>query len=192
MLVPVLGGTANFLLTMRGRFGEMRDSYPMAFIFIGVIGYLLGSAQGTFEAFRSLQSVWHLTNFTVGHSHLTMYIFITFAIWGGVYALLPAATNKYPSRYGLAMHFWMALVGSFIYVISLSIGGTVQGLDWMRGLPFIQSVVDMEPFYVWRGVGGLLMFLSHFVFAWNVWCMTYGPGPETVPPVPALAGEESV
>ena len=77
-----------------------------------------------------------------------------------------------PVSVGLALHFWMALVGSFIYVISLSIGGTIQGLDWVHGLPFIQSVVDMQPFYVWRGVGGLLMFLSHLVFAWNVWRMT--------------------
>ena len=92
----------------------------------------VGSTQGTLEAFRSLQAVWHLTNFTVGHSHLTMYGFVTFAIWGGIYALLPAATGKYPSQVGLALHFWMALVGSFIYVISLSIGGTIQGLDWMQ------------------------------------------------------------
>ncbi|CAM5310787.1 cbb3-type cytochrome c oxidase subunit II [Rhodanobacter lindaniclasticus] len=51
-------------------------------------------------------------------------------------------------------------MGSFIYVIALSIGGTVQGLDWVHGHPFIQSVVDMQPYYVWRGVGGMLMFLS--------------------------------
>jgi cbb3-type cytochrome oxidase subunit 1 len=30
---------------------------------------------------------------------------------------------------GLRLHFWPALLGSFIYVISLSIGGTIQGLD---------------------------------------------------------------
>ena len=190
MLVPVLGGTANFLLTMRGRYGLMRESCTLAFIFVAVMGYLLGSTQGTFEAFRSLQAIWHLTNFTVGHSHLTMYIFVTFAIWGGVYTLLPAATGKYPSQVGLALHFWMALVGSFIYVISLSIGGTVQGLDWVRELPFIQSVVDMQPFYVWRGIGGVLMFLSHFVFAWNVWCMTYGTSAKAVPLVPELARED--
>ena len=72
------------------------------------------------------------------------------------------------------LHFWMAVVGSFIYVISLSIGGTIQGLNWKSGVPFIQSVVDMQAYHVWRGVGGLLMFLSHGVFAWNVWRMTYG------------------
>ncbi|MBN9531846.1 MAG: cbb3-type cytochrome c oxidase subunit I [Alphaproteobacteria bacterium] len=191
MLVPVLGGSANFLLTMRGRFGELHHSYPLFFIFIGVVGYLVGSTQGTVEAFRSLQAVWHLTNFTVGHSHLTMYGFVTFAIWGGVYALLPVATGKQPGQLGLALHFWMAVVGSFIYVISLSIGGTIQGLDWVRGLPFIQSVVDMQPFYIWRGIGGVLMFLSHLVFAWNVWRMTYGRGAAALPPVPAFADEEA-
>jgi cytochrome c oxidase cbb3-type subunit 1 len=191
MLVPVLGGSANFLLTMRGRFGQMRESYPLAFIFVGVIGYLVGSSQGTVEAFRSMQAVWHFTNYTVGHSHLTMYGFVNFAIWGGIYTLLPAATGKYPSQAGLALHFWMALVGSFIYVLSLSIGGTIQGLDWVHELPFIQSVVDMQSFYVWRGVGGLLMFLSHLIFAWNVWCMTLGVGARSTPLAPAIADEHA-
>jgi len=74
----------------------------------------------------------------------------------------------------LTLHFWMAVVGSFIYVISLSVGGTLQGLDWKQGLPFIQSVQDMQSYWVWRGVGGSLMFLSHVAFGWNVWRMTYG------------------
>jgi cytochrome c oxidase cbb3-type subunit 1 len=188
MLVPVWGGSSNFLLTMRGRFGDVAHSYPLAFILVGVIGYLVGSTQGTFEAFRSLQQVWHLTNFTVGHSHLTMYGFVTFAICGGIYALLPLATHKHPGRLGMAAHFWMAVVGSFIYVIALSIGGTIQGLDWMQGKPFIESVDDMSPYYVWRGVGGLLMFLSHLVFAWNVWRMTLGRSASALPLAPALAG----
>ncbi len=175
MLVPVLGGSANFLLTMRGaRIRDMVHSYPLMFIFVGVLGYLGGSTQGTFEAFRSVQEVWHMTNFTIGHSHFTMYGFVSFALWGGIYALLPLATGKEPSRSGLALHFWMAVVGSFLYVIALSIGGTIQGMDWIKGLPFIQSVIDMQAYYLWRGVGGALMFLSHIVFAWNVWQMTYG------------------
>lgn len=172
MFVPVWGGSANFLLTMRGRVRDMVHSYPLLFIFVGVIGYLVGSTQGTFEAFRSLQTDWHLTNFTVGHSHLTMYGFVAFAIFGGVYALLPAATGKAASRTGMALHFWLALVGCFIYVIALSIGGTIQGLDWKAGKPFIQSVIDMKPYWVWRGVGGSMMFLSHVVFGYNVWRMT--------------------
>jgi cytochrome c oxidase cbb3-type subunit 1 len=172
---------------MRGRLRDLAHSYPLMFILVGVIGYVVGSTQGTFEAFRSLQEVWHLTNFTVGHSHLTMYGFVNFAIWGGVYALLPLATGKFPGRFGMSLHFWMAVVGSFIYVISLSIGGTIQGLDWMHGAPFIQSVVDIQSYWVWRGVGGVLMFLSHIVFAWNVGRMCFGPSAEAAAPaaVPA-------
>ncbi len=187
MLVPVWGGSANFLLTMRGRLRDLVHSYPLMFVFVGVIGYLAGSTQGTFEAFRSLQEVWHLTNFTVGHSHWTMYGFITFAIWGGLYALLPLATGKAPGQLGLRLHFWTAVVGSFIYVISLSIGGTIQGLDWMHGRPFIQSVVDIQSYWVWRGIGGALMFLSHVVFAWNVWRMSFGPSATAAPQVPLHA-----
>src|SRR5258706_5684162 len=144
MLVPVWGGSSNFLLTMRGRTRDMIHSCPLMFIFVGVMSYLIGSTQGTLEAFRSLQQVWHLTDFTVGHSHLTMYGIISFAIWGGIYGLLPLATGKKASQLGMALHFWMALVGCFIYVTSLSIGGTIQGLDWMDGLSVIQSVIYMQ------------------------------------------------
>jgi cytochrome c oxidase cbb3-type subunit I len=163
----------------------------LMFIFVGVMSYLLGSTQGTLEAFRSLQQVWHLTNFTVGHSHLAMYGFISFLIWGGIYALLPSATRRQAPLLGIALHFWMALVGCFIYVTSLSIGGTIQGLDWIHGLPFIQSVIDMKSYYVWRGVGGLLMFSSHLVFGCNVWRMCYGPQ-AVVAPLRSLRTEEAV
>ncbi|MGH6679871.1 MAG: cbb3-type cytochrome c oxidase subunit I, partial [Bradyrhizobium sp.] len=115
MLVPVLGGTANFLLTFRGRYERIYRS-PAVFILVGVYGYLLGSTQGTVEAFRSLQQLWHLTNYTVGHSHLTMYGFVTFAIWGGVYALLPRATGKYPHNLAMGIHFWLCAIGVAIYV----------------------------------------------------------------------------
>lgn len=172
MFVPVWGGSANFLLTMRGQPERLARS-PAMFVLVGVLGYLIGSTQGTFEAFRSSQEMWHLTNYTVGHSHLTMYGFISFVIWGGVYALLPRATAKHPDSLLMGIHFWMATVGIVIYVLALSIGGTVQGLDWIHGLPFIQSVADMAPFWLWRAVGGSLMFLSHLLFAWNVWQMTY-------------------
>lgn len=191
MLVPVLGGSANFLLTMRGSYHGRIESYPLAFLFIAVLCYLVGSTQGTVEALRSLQAVWHFTSFTVGHSHLTMYGFVSFAVWGGIYALLPLATGKNPGRLGVAMHFWLALVGMSIYVIALSIGGTLQGLDWVHGVPFIQSVVDMAPYYLWRGVGGILMFLSHLVFAWNVWRMTAGKPGNAPSPIMEPEGAEA-
>ncbi|HKT32712.1 MAG TPA: cbb3-type cytochrome c oxidase subunit I [Gammaproteobacteria bacterium] len=173
MLVPVWAGSANYLLTMRGRPQRLYRS-PAMFVLVGVLGYLIGSSQGTAEAFRSLQEVWHLTNFTVGHSHLTMYGFITFVIWGGVYGLLPRITGKQANNLLMGIHFWWATIGMIIYVLALSIGGTIQGLDWIHGLPFIDSVVNMGPYWMWRAIGGSMMFASHLLFLWNVWFMTYG------------------
>ncbi|HWA55649.1 MAG TPA: cbb3-type cytochrome c oxidase subunit I, partial [Gemmatimonadales bacterium] len=171
MLVPVVAGTGNFLLTMRGSSRTIGVSYSLPFILVGVVCYFLGSAQGTLEAFRSLNQVWHFTDFTVGHSHLTMYGFVNFLIWGGVYALLPRLTGREPPHLAVGVHFWLALVGMAAYVGALSIGGTLKGLSWLSGAPFMDSVRAMESFWVGRAVGGTLMFLSHLVFARNLWQM---------------------
>jgi cytochrome c oxidase cbb3-type subunit 1 len=172
MLVPVFAGTANFWLTMRGRWATVRRSYALPFLAAGVAYYFLGSTQGTIEAFRSLQNIWHLTNYTVGHSHATMYGFITFVAWGVVYALVPRATGKEPERLWVGIHFWFALVGVTGYVMVLSIAGTQQGLDWAAGDPFISSVEAAAPYWLARAVTGAMMFIAHIVFAYNVWRMT--------------------
>jgi cytochrome c oxidase cbb3-type subunit 1 len=180
MLVPVVAGTGNFLLTMAGSTRTIGVSYSLPFILVGVVCYFLGSTQGTLEAFRSLNQVWHFTDFTVGHSHLTMYGFVNFLIWGGIYALLPRLTGREPPHFAVGLHFWLALVGMAAYVGTLSIGGTLKGLSWISGAPFIDSVRAMESFWVGRAVGGTLMFLSHLVFARNLWHMRPAPGREAI------------
>ncbi|MDQ2680806.1 MAG: cbb3-type cytochrome c oxidase subunit I [Candidatus Eremiobacteraeota bacterium] len=180
MLVPVWSGTANFALTMRGSAELVRRSYALPFIVVGVAYYFLGSTQGTVEAFRSLQTIWHFTNYTIGHSHATMYGFITFIAWGAIYALLPRATGKRPSSIATGLHFWFATIGVTFYVISLSIAGTVQGLTWAAGNPFIASVDAVAPYWVGRAVAGSLMFLSHIIFAYNVYLMTIAPTNESL------------
>jgi cytochrome c oxidase cbb3-type subunit I len=177
MLVPVWAGSGNFALTIRGRWSIVRRSYALPFLVVGIANYFLGSMQGTLEALRSLQTIWHMTNFTVGHSHWTMYGFITFAAWGGIYALLPQATGREPSRLAVGIHFWLAVIGVYTYVITLSIAGTIQGLTWAAGDPFIASVEAAQPLWLGRAIGGSMMFLSHIVFAYNVWKMTRAAAP---------------
>jgi cytochrome c oxidase cbb3-type subunit 1 len=50
-------------------------------------------------------------------------------------------------------------------------GGTLKGLSWIEGNPFIESVILMENYWVWRAVGGTLMFISHIIFAYNFYLM---------------------
>lgn len=171
MFIPVIAGTGNFLLTMKGSGRTIARSYSLPFFLVGTIYYFVASGQGTFEAFRSLNRVWHFTNFTIAHSHMTMFGFVAFLIWGGVYGLLPRLTGREPPHLLIGVHFWFALVGLLFYSIPLMIGGTAQGQSWISGAPFIQSVQDMTSYWLWRAIGGSLMFLSHVIFAYNVWQM---------------------
>ena len=179
MMVPVWAGTGNFFLTMRGSWDRVRSSGPLLFVFVGVACYALSSTQGSAEALKSANEYWHFTNFTVGHSHVAMYGFITFIIWGAIYGLVPLITEREPNRVLVGVHFWTALVGVAVYVTSISIAGVLQGLSWIAEESFISSVERAEPMWLWRSIGGVLMVASHFVFLVNVAAMR--PRPEDAP-----------
>ncbi len=167
MLIPVIAGTTNFLMTFKGAWTSLKTSYVLPFLLVGVLFYFVGSAQGTMQAFRYSNLVWHFNDFNVAHSHMTMYGIITFFMWGGIYYLLPRITGNRPSELMVGAHFWMALIGLIIYMWSLMIGGTLKGMSWLNHEPFLNSVVLMAPYWLWRAIGGTMMFLSHLVFGIN-------------------------
>lgn len=169
MVITLAAGTGNFLMTMKGSGRAIRRSYSLPFILAGTLSYFIFSFQGSLEALRSLNEVWHFTNFTVAHSHQTMYGFVAFLLWGAIYGLLPRLTGREPSRAAVGVHFWFALVGMLLYTTPLMIGGTLQGISWMEGNAFIESVILMAPHWLWRAIGGSLMFLSHIIFAVNLY-----------------------
>lgn len=177
MFIPVIAGTTNFLMTMRGSWSAIGKSYVLPFFLVGVIFYFVGSAQGSFQAFRFTQNIWHFTDFNVAHSHMTMYGIITFILWACMYALLPKMTGREPSQLLVGAHFWLAFIGLFAYTVSLMAGGTVKGMAWMEGVPFIDTVVATRGYWTWRAVGGTLMFISHWIFAWNFYTMVRQPRP---------------
>lgn len=171
MAIPVVAGTTNFLLTFNGSWYKLKNSYTLPFYLIGILFYFSGSLQGTVEAFRFTNLIWHFTDFTVAHSHMTMYGIITFMLWAFTYTLVPRITGKEPPKFWVGIHFWLALIGILIYITSLMIGSTEKGLLWMAKKPFIESVVIMAPYWLWRAVGGTMMWISHLIFAYNFYKM---------------------
>jgi len=171
MLVPVFAGTTNFLMTFRGNFNKIGSSYTLPFYLVGIVFYFTGSFQGTAEAFRSANLYWHFTDFTTAHSHITMYGIIAFMLWAFIYTLVPRLTGREPRQGWVGAHFWMALIGLLFYTIPLMIGGTLKGMAWIEGKPFIDSVVLMAPYWLWRAIGGTLMWASHLIFAYNLYYM---------------------
>ncbi len=180
MLIPVAAGTTNFLMTMKGDFHKIGSSYTLPFYLVAIIFYFTGSFQGTAEAFRSANLYWHFTDFTVAHSHLTMYGIITFFLWAFIYTLIPRLTGKEPRQSLVGVHFWMAFIGLLFYTIPLMIGSTLKGVSWQAGEPFINTVITMAPYWLWRAIGGSLMWASHLVFAYNLYGMIGKPEQEDI------------
>lgn len=174
MIIPVAAGTANFILTFNGAWYKIPSSYTLPFFLVGIIFYFTGSLQGTAEAFRSTNLIWHFTDFTVAHSHLTMYGIICFFLWAGIYALVPRITGREAPQVTVGAHFWLALLGLLFYTIPLMYGSTLKGIMWKDGKPFVDSVIFMAPFWLWRAIGGSLMWLSHLFFAFNLYKMVTG------------------
>ena len=172
MIIPVVAGTINFAMTFKGHSHKIGTSYTLPFFLVAVIYYFLVSMQGTVEAFKFTNLLWHFTDFTVAHAHLGFYGLITFALWGGIYVVMPRLTGKEPPQHLVGIHFWLAFIGLLFYSIPLSVGATLKGLMWMEGKPFIDSVVVMFGYWVWRAIGGSLMFISHLIFAYNFYLMT--------------------
>lgn len=185
MLIPVAAGTTNFVLTFNGAWYQLKTSYTLPFYFMAIIFYFTGSFQGTVEAFRYTNLLWHFTDFTVSHSHLTMYGIITFMIWAFSYTLIPRLTGKEPPKILVGIHFWLALIGLLMYVIALMIGGTQTGLMWMKKKPFIDGVINMFPFWLWRAIGGTFMWISHLIFAYNFYRMVRKKEDVKIPGTPA-------
>ncbi|MEM9649385.1 MAG: cbb3-type cytochrome c oxidase subunit I, partial [Bacteroidota bacterium] len=171
MFIPVVAGTTNFFMTMKNSWSHISKSYVLPFFLVGVVFYFVGSTQGSFQAFRFTNFVWHFTDFNVAHSHMTMYGIISFILWACIYSIVPKITGKEPRQIWVGAHFWMAFIGLFAYMMSLMVGGTFRGLSWIEGNAFIESVILMKPYWAWRAVGGTLMFLSHVVFFYNLFVM---------------------
>ncbi len=192
MFIPVLAGTINFAMTFRGSSKQVGDSYSLPFLLIGVVLYFTGSVQGSLQAFRTTNLVWHFTDFNVAHSHITMYGIVAFMLWGCIYTLLPKLTGREPRTLLVGVHFWFALIGLMAYVVALMVGGTLKGLSWMAAQPFIDSVVLMAPYWLWRAIGGTLMLLAHFVFGYNLLDMLRPPRRQPAPTLQPLERHEYI
>jgi len=140
---------------------------------VGAMIYTAVSLQGSIEALRSFNRVVHFTQYTVGHAHLGVYGFASFILFGAYYFILPRLTNwEWPSGRLITLHLWLALSGIAIQWGALTIAGWLQGqamLDAAR--PFLESVTLTKPYLVARSVGGALMVIAHFVFAYHYWLM---------------------
>jgi cytochrome c oxidase cbb3-type subunit 1 len=73
------------------------------------------------------------------------------------------------------VHFWLATLGTVLYIAALWISGVMQGLMWRATnadgtltYSFVESVKASYPFWTIRVVGGLLFLTGMLIMAFNM------------------------
>jgi cytochrome c oxidase cbb3-type subunit 1 len=74
------------------------------------------------------------------------------------------------------VHFWLATIGTVLYIASMWVNGIAQGLMWRAvnedgtlTYSFVEALEASHPGFVVRVIGGGIFFVGMLVMAWNVW-----------------------
>lgn len=172
MAIPVITVALNHHCTMWGSFKKLKESPVLMFMVFGGMNYTITSLHGIALAFRGVSEVTHFTHSTIAHAHQGMYSFFTMVMFGSAYYIIPRVTGlEWPSARLIRWHFWCTAVGITLYVVPLTIGGTMEGFAMVNpDIPFLdpvkQSVVSITlPFLKVRSVAGMLLAVGHIAFA---------------------------
>lgn len=152
--VDVLIVVANLFLSMRGS-GLVPRDLGLRFVGMGTFFYLIVSVQGASQAQMAVNQAVHFTDWVVGHSHLAMLGFASFAAAGGlVHAWQRIAWARYNAR-ALAWAYWLITAGIVIMFVDLTIAGLIQGRMWADGAPWIESVRATRPYWMVRALSSI-------------------------------------
>lgn len=189
--VPTIAFMVNFFMTMRGGWERAKDEVALRFFVTGALFWALTCVQGVAQSFRSFSMLVHLTNWTVGHSHLAFVADYSFWAFSLFYLMVPQLVHRpiYSKRL-MEWHYWLTTVGMTLFMVALWIAGVIQGAGWLSNTtPFLETVTAMRPFFAIRLLGGLMAGAGVLCFVFNVWQTTRQPAPEPAPaPILAASG----
>ena len=186
LLVPSWASAGNALLTLNGAWHKVRDDATLRFIMMAAFFYGLSTFEGSFLAIRPVNSLSHYTDWTVGHVHAGALGWVAMITYGALYTLVPSIwkRRRMYSATLVEVHFWLALVGTLIYVFAMWNSGILQGLMWRTYsqddslvYSFVDTLVAMYPYYIARAFGGLLFLVGAIVAAYNIWMTVRTPEP---------------
>jgi cbb3-type cytochrome oxidase subunit 1 len=149
--VDVILNVGNLLLSLRGSGFFPRD-IGLRFVGTSAVLYLIVSIQGSLQAQMSINRSIHFSDWVIGHSHLAMLGFASFAAAGG----LIHAWQRIPwARYDamlLNWSYWLLLTGVTVMVLDLTAAGVVEAHLWQSAAPWIESVRAAKPYWLIRAI----------------------------------------
>jgi len=178
LLAPSWGGMINGLLTLRGAWHKLRTDPILKFFVAAITFYGMSTFEGPMLSLKSVNTLSHFTNWTIGHVHSGALGWNGMFTFGMLYWLLPKLwkTKLHSERWATA-HFWMGLLGIGGYVLSMWVAGITEGLMWKEfdadgKLVYSQwdeMVPALVPMYWVRAASGGLYVVGLFLMVANLW-----------------------
>jgi cbb3-type cytochrome c oxidase subunit I len=170
LLIPVFAFTVNILMTMRGSWEKFFTSIPLRFALTGFVFYFLVNIQGSFQAIQSFNRLTHFTNFVVAHAHLALLGAFTFLGMGVIDYIIPQVLKRPIFSVKLSeWQYWLIVIGFLGFFWVLTIAGFIQGQSWLRGIPEVNVLPMLRPYYMARAVFGAMIVASGIVQAYNIY-----------------------
>ena len=176
--MPSWGGMINGLMTLSGAWDKLRTDPVLRMMVVSVAFYGMSTFEGPMMSIKSVNSLSHYTDWTVGHVHSGALGWVGFVSFGALYCLVPWVWGR-KQLYSIRLvnwHFWIATLGIVLYISAMWVSGILQGLMWRAytslgflEYSFIESVEAMHPFYAIRAAGGGLFLIGALIMAYNLW-----------------------
>ena len=191
LLAPSWGGMINGMMTLSGAWDKLRTDPILRFLVVSLSFYGMSTFEGPMMSIRTVNALSHYTDWTIGHVHSGALGWVAMISIGAIYHLIPILYGK-QRMYSTGLintHFWMATIGTVLYIVSMWVNGILQGLMWRAynqdgtlTYSFVESVSASYPGYVVRFIGGAIFFAGMLIMAYNVY-MTgrRGVEPQAIP-----------
>ena len=189
LLAPSWGGAINGIMTLSGVWHKLRTDPILKFLIVSLSFYMIATFEGPMMSIKTVNSLSHYTDWTVGHVHAGALGWVAMISIGAIYALLPKLLGREHmfSVKAIDVHFWMHTIGVVFYIASMWIAGVMQGLMWRATnadgtltYTFVESLIFTYPYYLIRLLGGVLVLAGMLVMAWNL-VRTYRAAPAIAP-----------
>lgn len=176
--MPSWGGMINGLMTLSGAWDKLRTDPILRMMVLAIAFYGMSTFEGPVMSIRTVNSLSHYTDWTIGHVHSGALGWVGMITFGAVYFLTPKLWNR-DRLYSLRLvnwHFWLATIGIVLYASAMWVSGIMQGLMWREYddlgflvYSFVETVAAMHPYYLIRALGGAFYLGGALIMAFNVW-----------------------
>jgi len=177
LLAPSWATMINGIMTVSTAWEKLKTDPALKFIVLSLAFYGLATFEGPMMAFPSVNVVSHFTDWTIGHVHSGALGWNAMITYGTFYFMVPRLVGAELYSVRLAnIHFWLALAGTMLYIVSMWGAGVSQGLLWLSvdaigelSFSFKDIMASMNPYYVLRLIAGIIFLAGTVLMAYNLY-----------------------